>query len=105
MSTAAGVRAAGIQVSAEQIREICERYHVREMALFGSMARGEAGPESDVDVLVEFEPEAEIGWKFFDLEEELGRLFGRKVDLGTKGSLKPRVRENVLRDARTIYAA
>jgi hypothetical protein len=56
-------------------------------------------------VLVEFLPKAEVGWEFFRLEEELSGLFGRRVDLGTKRSLKPWVKQNALRDARVIYAA
>ena len=97
--------AAGIEVPEEKIAEICRRYQVREMAVFGSAARGELRADSDIDVLVEFIPEATVGWDFFRLEEELSELFGRRVDLGTKRSLKPWVKRNALRDARVIYAA
>ena len=97
--------AAGIEVPEEKIAEICRRYQVREMAVFGSAARGELRADSDIDVLVEFIPEATVGWDFFRLEEELSELFGRRVDLGTKRSLKPWVKRNVLRDDRVIYAA
>ena len=97
--------APGIEVSANQIREICQRYHILELGLFGSAARDEMGPDSDIDILVEFDPNARIGLEFFDLEQELTNLFGRKVDLGTKVSLKPWVRKNVLRDLRILYAA
>ena len=97
--------APGIEIPAERIAEICRRYQVRELAVFGSAARGDLRPDSDVDILVEFFPQAKIGWEFFDLEEELSRLFARKVDLGTKRSLKPWVRTDVMRDARVIYAA
>ena len=95
----------GLEISTEKLAGICRRYRVREMAVFGSAARGELRPDSDIDVLVEFLPQAEIGWEFFRLEEELSELFGRRVDLGTKRSLKPWVRANALRDARVIYAA
>ena len=54
---------------------------------------------------MELDPAAKIGWEFFDLEIELDQLFGRKVDLGSKASLKPTVRSSALRDARAIYAA
>ena len=97
--------AAGLQISTEKIADICRRYQVREMAVFGSAAHGELRPDSDIDVLVEFLPDAAVGWDFFRLEEELSELFGRRVDLGTKRSLKPWVRGNCLRDARVIYAA
>ena len=97
--------APGLPVSPDQIREICQRYHIRELGLFGSAARGEMRPDSDVDILVEFDPEANIGWQFFDLEQELTALFRRNVDLGTKASLKPRIRSSVLRDLRVLYAA
>ncbi len=85
--------------------DLCRRYQVRELSLFGSAARGEMRPDSDVDLLVEFAPEARIGWELFELEADLARLLGRKVDLGTKRSLKPWVRASVLKDARVIYAA
>lgn len=97
--------AAGLEISTEKLAEVCRRYRIQEMAVFGSAARGELRPDSDIDVLVEFLPEADIGWGFFRLEEELSELFGRRVDLGTKRSLKPWVRRNALRDARVIYAA
>jgi len=97
--------ATGMEISTEKLAGICRRYSVREMAVFGSAARGELRPDSDIDVLVEFLPEAGIGWEFFRLEEELTELFGRRVDLGTKRSLKPWVRPNALRDARVIYEA
>jgi predicted nucleotidyltransferase len=97
--------AAGLEISTERLAELCRRYCVREMAVFGSAARGELRPDSDIDILVDFLPEADLGWEFFRLEEELSQLFGRRVDLGTKRSLKPWVRANALRDARVIYAA
>lgn len=94
-----------INVSNEAMASLCQRYQVRELSLFGSAARGELREDSDIDLLVEFAPDARIGWEFFDLEEELQSLFGRKVDLGTKRSLKPWVRANVLKDVRVLYAA
>ena len=97
--------APGIEIPADQIRQLCERYQVRELVLFGSAARGEMSADSDIDMLVEFHPHARIGWELFELQEELEKLAGRKVDLGTKRSLKPWVRENALRDARILYAA
>jgi len=95
----------GIEIPAEQISEICRRYRVVEMAVFGSAARGGLRPDSDIDIMVELAPDAQIGLDFFRMEEELSALFGRKVDLGTKRALKPRIRTSALRDARIIYAA
>lgn len=95
----------GIEVRSEQITEICRRYGVKEMAVFGSAARGDLGPESDIDIMVELLPGSRLGLDFFRMEEDLSALFGRKVDLGSKQSLKPRVRPHALRDARVIYAA
>ena len=97
--------ASGIEIPAEKIAQICRKYGVKEMAIFGSAARGEMRPDSDVDIFVEFYPEVRIGWEFFDLEEELAQVFARKVDLGTKRILKPWIRHEVMRDARIIYAA
>ena len=90
----------------ERIAEICRRYHVRELAVFGSAARGDIRPDSDIDLLVEFEPDARIGlFKFAAMEQELAALLGRIVDLVTKPGLKPWIRPHVLRDAKILYAA
>ena len=97
--------ASGIEIPAERIREICRRHQVRELSVFGSAARGDLRSDSDIDVLVEFLPNANVGWRFFRLEEELSQVFGRRVDLGTKRSLKPWVRAQALRDAQIVYAA
>ena len=75
------------------------------MAVFGSAARTDLHAGSDIDVMVEFLLGAEIGWEFFALEEELSQVLGRKVDLGTKASLKPWVRPHALRDVCVVYAA
>jgi predicted nucleotidyltransferase len=98
--------ASGIELPVEAIAEFCRRYHVRELSVFGSAARGDIRPESDIDMLVEFQPDAPIGlWEFAGLEDELRDLLGRKVDLVSKRGLKPRVRPHVLRDAQVVYAA
>jgi predicted nucleotidyltransferase len=97
--------ACGIEIPEREIAKLFRRYHVRELAIFGSTARGEIRPDSDIEIMVEFQPDANTGWEFFELEEDLARLFGRKVDLGTKRSLKPWVRPSAFRDALVIYAA
>jgi predicted nucleotidyltransferase len=96
--------ASGIEIPSLELADLCRRYNVREMAVFGSAATGDMRPGSDIDIMVEFHPDANIGWEFFELEEELARIFGRKVDLGTKRSLKPWVRPRALCEARVIYA-
>jgi predicted nucleotidyltransferase len=93
-------------VDRASIVEVCRRYGVKELSLFGSAARGEMGLDTDIDIMVEFEPEARIGMIKFELfAEELTGLAARKVDLVTKRGLKPWVRTEVLKDLRVIYAA
>jgi uncharacterized protein len=90
-------------VSASSIAAICQKYRVRELALFGSVARGEADLDSDVDLYVEFEGDRHPGLQWFDLEEELETLFGRRVDLSRKSLLKPDVHQEAVRDAVVLY--
>jgi predicted nucleotidyltransferase len=95
-----------IQVDSASLEEVCRRYRIRELSLFGSAARDEMTPDSDVDLMVEFEPGARVGMiKFESLAEELTRLAGRRVDLVTRRGLKPWIRTQVLKDLRVIYAA
>src|SRR5258708_28892372 len=98
--------ASGIEIPDAEIAAICRRYQVRELAVFGSAARGEMRPDSDVDLLVEFKPTARPGLLgLAAMGRELSALLGRHVDLAVKPALKPRIRSNVLADARLIYAA
>ena len=79
-----------IVVDGEALAQVCRCYGIRELSLFGSAARGEMGPDSDIDIMVEFPPDTRIGMiKFELLAEELTRLAGRKVDLVSKRGLKP----------------
>lgn len=78
---------------------------MRRLALFGSVLRGDFGPDSDVDVLVEFEPGHVPGFAFFDMQEELAGILGRRVDLRTPGSLSRCFRDRVLREALDQYVA
>jgi predicted nucleotidyltransferase len=95
-----------VQVDGERLAELCRRYSVRELSVFGSMARGDFRPDSDIDVLVEFMPEAKIGLiEIAGLMRELEELVGRKVDLVSKRGLKPLIRPTVLEEARLLYAA
>jgi uncharacterized protein len=95
-----------LPVDEAELKEICRRYSVKELAVFGSAAAGRMRPDSDIDLLVEFLPEA--GTDLVDHAElmlDLSRLLGRHVDLVSKRGLKPLIRTSVLRQARLIYAA
>jgi predicted nucleotidyltransferase len=94
------------QVEETKLADLCVRYRVRELSLFGSAARGEMRPDSDIDLLVEFLPDAHIDLvDHAGLMLDLSQLLGKKVDLVSKNGLKPRIRPSVLRDARLLYAA
>ncbi len=95
-----------IDVDEPKLAEICRRYRVLELSVFGSAARGEMQPDSDIDLLVEFLPEAEVGlMDHAGLMLDLSELLGRKVDLVSKNGLKPLIRDSVIQDARRLYAA
>jgi predicted nucleotidyltransferase len=99
-------RAIDTALSAVPLAEICRRYHVKELSVFGSAARGELRPESDIDLLVDFLPDARVGlFELWDLGDELERLVGRRVDLVPKGGLKKLIRPHILKESRLVYAA
>jgi uncharacterized protein len=79
-------------------QELADSYHVASLSLFGSVARGEARPDSDVDLLVEFSRPVGL-FEFIGLQQRLDAILGCKVDLGTPRSLKPRIEEQVLKEA------
>lgn len=95
----------GIVIDRERLADFCRHNHIRRLALFGSVLRDDFGPDSDVDVLVEFEPGHVPGLRFFALENELSELLGRKVDLNTPGFLSPYFRRRVLAEAEVQYVA
>ncbi|HEV2854258.1 MAG TPA: nucleotidyltransferase family protein [Thermoanaerobaculia bacterium] len=93
-------------VPKDQIAEFCQRHHILKLALFGSILRDDFRPDSDIDVLVEFEPGHVPGFGFIRLQDELSALFGgRPVDLVTPKFLNRRIRDEVLRSAEVQYAA
>lgn len=95
-----------IDLPFEDLAELCRKYQVRELALFGSTVRGEARSDSDLDFLVEFEPDARIGLIAFNgLAEELSELLHKPVDLVSKRGLKQIIREQVLAEAEVVFAA
>jgi predicted nucleotidyltransferase len=95
----------GIEISSEKIAEFCRRNHIRRLSLFGSILRDDFRSDSDIDVLVEFEPGKTPGFAFFGMQEELSRLLGRKVDLNTPQCLSQYYRDKVLREAQVQYDA
>jgi predicted nucleotidyltransferase len=94
-----------VSVPSDAIADFCRRHHIRKLSLFGSVLRDDFRPDSDVDVLVVFEPGYAVGFGIFDLEEELSRLFGgHKVDLVSEKYLNRWLRARILATAEVQYA-
>jgi len=100
------MRRTGIEISRDRLADFCQRNHILKLALFGSVLREDFGPESDVDVLVEFDPEYLPGFlRLHDIETQLSSIFGgRRIDLVTEKFLNRRIRERILSDAEVQYA-
>jgi len=94
-----------LEVDRERLRVVCERYGVASLDVFGSVARGESRLDSDVDLLFVLKPDTRLGFRLFDLEDELSALFGRRVDLVARTSINKYLREQILADAQPLYAA
>lgn len=98
-----------IPIPGDALADLCRRHHIRRLALFGSVLREDFGPESDVDVLVEFEEGHTPGLTFFGLHEELQKIFDRPVDLHTFGAVEQSRnylrRREILDTLQTIYVA
>jgi predicted nucleotidyltransferase len=92
-------------VDATRLADVCERYGIAELAVFGSVARGVATTTSDVDLLYVVAPGRSLGFAINRLEDELAEVFGRRVDLVAKRAVHRMLRDNVLAEARTLYAA
>lgn len=92
-----------ITVDQEKIADFCLRHHIRKLAFFGSVLREDFKPESDIDVLVEFEPGHTPGLAFFTMQDELSEILGQKVDLNTPDCLSKYFREQVLAEAEVYY--
>jgi predicted nucleotidyltransferase len=95
----------GIEIPRERIAAFCQANGIRRLSLFGSVIHDDFRPESDIDVLVEFQPGARVGLAFIRMQDELSALLGRSVDLHTPGSLSKYFREAVLSEAETLYVA
>ena len=95
-----------IDLPIKEITALCKRYNVRELAVFGSAVKNKLRSDSDIDLLVEFEPDAQVGFiTLFRMQRELSGLMHRKVDLVSKGGLKPILRQEILSAAKVLYAA
>jgi uncharacterized protein len=92
-----------ITLPMDRIAALCEKYHIARLSLFGSVNRDDFSPDSDVDVLVEFEPGKTPGLRFFTIEDDLTQLFGRRVDLNTPESLSVYFRDKVEAEAVPVY--
>lgn len=93
-----------MEIDAERLREVCERDGVASLDVFGSFARGQDSGRSDIDLLYVLKPGARLGFRLFDLEDELADLFGRPVDLVGRRSVNKYLREQVLADAQPLFA-
>jgi predicted nucleotidyltransferase len=94
-----------LDVDDRRLAELCRRFGIARLQVFGSVARGEESPSSDVDVLYELLPGRHLGWEIEDLRDELQQLLGRPVDLVSTRGLNPMLRPEIEADARLLYAA
>jgi hypothetical protein len=90
-------------LSSPLIKDFCQAHHIRRLSFFGSLVRDDFGPQSDIDVLVEFEPGHIPGYDFFLMEAKLSQLLGRKVDLQTLKFLSPAIQKRVFDEAVLAY--
>lgn len=87
----------------DRIAAFCRKHHIRRLAVFGSVLHDDFRAESDVDVLVEFEPGHTPGLAFFGMEHELSEILGRRIDLNTPNFISPYFRDEVLQEAEVQY--
>lgn len=98
------IRTLPIQIPQADIAAFCQQNHITRLALFGSVLRDDFTPDSDIDILVDFEPGQTPGFAFIDLQDQLTALLGRTVDLNTPQDLSRYFRNDVLESAEVIYA-
>ena len=95
-----------ITINQHEIDEFCQRHHIRKFAFFGSVLREDFGPDSDVDILIEFEPEFIPGlFELMDMQLEFSDMIGREADFRLPGDLSRYFRERVIAEAEVLYAA
>jgi predicted nucleotidyltransferase len=94
----------GIEIPQKDLDDFCNRNHIRKLSFFGSVLHDSFKPDSDIDILVEFEPGHVPGFAFIQMQDELSAMFGgRKVDLVTPKFLNRRIREKIQAEAVTRY--
>ena len=93
-----------LPVTEEQLAEFCRKHQIQRMSVFGSVLRDDFGPKSDVDFLVEFEPQKHLGWGIVTICNELENLVGRAVEVVDPKFLKQRFRQQVLENAQLVYS-
>ncbi len=99
-----------INIPDQRVKEICRNYSIKELSLFGSVLSGDFNLESDIDLLIEFNPESSISlFDLIDLKKELEEVFGREVDIVSKNAIKrsrnPLRKKGILENYRVIYAS
>ncbi len=95
-----------LSIDRERLTAFCRRHKIQRLSLFGSVLRDDFRPDSDVDVLVEYQPGGSPGWEIVDIEEELGELFGRaKIDIVNRKYLNVRLRDAILSSSVVLYEA
>ncbi len=95
-----------IKLPLDAVAALCRKYQVRELSVFGSALRPDFSNDSDIDLLVTFKPEVQIGLiAFLRFQRELSEILGRKVDLVSRNGLKPLIRDEILAQAQVLYAA
>jgi hypothetical protein len=98
-------RNSNVEVPRGKLTTFCRRRHIKKLSFFGSVLRDDFRPDSDVDVLVEFEPGHTPGWDIVSIEDELSSIMSRKVDMHTRDDLSRYFRDRVVREAKVQYSA
>ncbi len=95
-----------LTISREELAAFCQRWGIKELSLFGSAARGELRPDSDVDFMIEFDEDAHVGYSYIQVRDELAKMVGRPIDLTSREILRnPFRRASIERDLTVLYAA
>ncbi len=91
------------QEQKKALNSFCKAHHIRKLAFFGSVITSRFSPNSDIDILIEFQEGHILGYAFFSLQDELENILKRKVDLSTVGGLHPLIKDKVIKSAQTYY--